>query len=95
MFDKPTGNRLAVSFNFIYPEVIEMLQNDGFDIIRRFGIKDEIVEYAVSVKDAEEGRRGIIIDQNPVSMVDDFLSSLFSEEGEETEESDEAGESEE
>ena len=52
------GRTLAANFKVIYPEVIEMLLDDGFDIEVAMGINDETLNYAVSCVNAAEGRRG-------------------------------------
>ena len=52
------GRTLAANFRVIYPEVIEMLLDEGFDIEVATGINDETLNYAVSCVNAAEGRRG-------------------------------------
>ena len=52
------GRTLAANFKVIYPEVIEMLLDEGFDIEVATGINDETLNYAVSCVNAAEGRRG-------------------------------------
>lgn len=70
------GTTLAASFKVIYPEVVEMLLNDGFDIEVLCGPEGPI-SYSVSCKNAEEGRKGVFTKKKiemPTFL--DFLSDL-------------------
>ena len=60
------GCTLAANFKVIYPEVIEMLLSNGFDIEVATGMNDETLNYAVSCVNAQEGRRGVLTKKSVV-----------------------------
>jgi len=69
------GMTLAAKFKVVYPEVLEMLLNDGFDIeVIKVGEKVEC--YGISCVNAEEGRKGVVTTTQLPSL-NDAIRGLF------------------
>ena len=72
------GRTLAANFKVIYPEVIEMLLDEGFDIEVATGINDETLNYAVSCVNAQEGRRGVFTKKSVVPEgLDEIIGGII------------------